>query len=226
MKSEKVKQAALEFGNGIKIYVDRREHIVAEHLAALGAEVIKQDLQVDFVPSARVGIERKTAKDFAASIIDRRLFQQAANLSENFERAIFIIEGSIEDIEIEIAKAALVGAMVALVLDFGSQILFSSGEEQTAQLIYAIAKREQEKKERAIATLPKRRAFSTEYQQLRVLEAFPGIGPKSARALLREFKSLKKIFGADAGELAQVIGKAKAKVFVQLIAARSGTEIL
>lgn len=217
-----MKQAVLEFGDGVRIFVDRREHNIAEQLKKLGAEVILQDLQVDFIPSARIGIERKKAKDFAASIIDKRLFQQAQLLSENFERSIFIIEGCIDEIDIEIKKEALLGAIVALILDFGAQILFSKNEAESAKLIYAIAKREQEKKERTIATLPKRRAFSIEYKQLRVLEAFPNIGPKSARALLKHFKSLRKIFDADVAALAQVIGKARANSFVQLTGARCG----
>lgn len=214
-----MKQTMLNFGNGIKIYADRRESVVAEYLERLGANVIVQDFQVDFIPSARIGIERKTARDFAASIIDRRLFQQAQTLAENFEKQIFIIEGDIEDIDIEIKRSALIGAMVALVVDFGAQILFAKNESESAQLIYAIAKREQQKGERAITALPKRRALSTEYQQLRVLEAFPGIGPKSARALLKSFGSLKEIFNADVAELSQTIGKARAKQIVQLITA-------
>ena len=45
-----------------------------------------------------------------------------------------------------------------------------------------------------------------------ILEGFPGIGPKTAKKLLKKFKTLKNIFNAEIDELRGIIGK-KADVF-------------
>ena len=49
----------------------------------------------DYVISDRVAIERKTAQDFVASIIDpeRNLFRQLTDLSRTYERPVLILEG-------------------------------------------------------------------------------------------------------------------------------------
>jgi len=74
---------------GGRIYVDPRERGMAKLLESRGLEVILKSLEVgDYVISDRVAIERKTAQDFVASIIDpeRNLFRQIADLSRSYER--------------------------------------------------------------------------------------------------------------------------------------------
>ncbi|MFA7374167.1 MAG: DEAD/DEAH box helicase, partial [Methanothrix soehngenii] len=79
-----------------KIYVDPRERGMAKLLEGRGAEVTLKNLEVgDYVVSDRVAIERKTAQDFVASIIDpeRNLFRQVADLARSYERPVLILEG-------------------------------------------------------------------------------------------------------------------------------------
>ncbi len=45
-----------------------------------------------------------------------------------------------------------------------------------------------------------------------ILEGFPGIGPKTAKKLLEELKTLKKIFNSPDKKLQKIIGK-KAETF-------------
>ena len=49
-----------------------------------------------------------------------------------------------------------------------------------------------------------------------ILEGFPGIGPKTAKKLLKEFKSLKNLFNSPTEKLQEVIGK-KGEIFISLI---------
>ena len=49
----------------------------------------------DYVVSDRVGIERKDASDFLSSMKDGRLFSQAHDMAEIYERPILILEGQI-----------------------------------------------------------------------------------------------------------------------------------
>ena len=46
-----------------------------------------------------------------------------------------------------------------------------------------------------------------------ILEGFPGIGPKTARRLLKEFSTLQNIFSAPQNELKKLVGK-KAEIFL------------
>jgi ERCC4-type nuclease len=80
------------------VYVDERERSskVPQLLIEKGVTVIFKFLDVgDYVISNRIGIERKTAIDFAKSIADGRLFDQASRLLQTFEKAIIVIEGSL-----------------------------------------------------------------------------------------------------------------------------------
>ena len=50
------------------------------------------------------------------------------------------------------------------------------------------------------------------------LDSIPGIGKESVKQLLREFKSVKKVRGSSLEELAQVVGKARAKKIMSYFA--------
>ena len=69
---------------------------MARLLESKGLEITLKNLEVgDYVVSDRVAVERKTAQDFVASIIDpeRNLFRQIADLSRSYERPVLILEG-------------------------------------------------------------------------------------------------------------------------------------
>lgn len=51
----------------------------------------------------------------------------------------------------------------------------------------------------------------SKHQTTSVLDTIPGIGPKSKEALLKKFKSVKRIKEADIEEIEAIVGKAKAK---------------
>ena len=203
----------------IDIIADVRENIeLVSYLEKLGAEVTVKQMDLgDFQVSDRTIIERKTSRDFEASIIDGRLFEQASRLEE-FEKPIIIVEGREGRPEAErIHQNAFLGALIALTLDFNIQILFTKNEYKTCELIFAIAKREQMQERRPIRFLEKRKALTFEHQQLRVLESFPTFGPQTAKKLIDEFGSLEKILNADEKELAKITGPAKAEKMKELL---------
>jgi len=47
----------------------------------------------DFVLSGRVVVETKTVNDLAASIIDGRLFDQLAAMTDLYGRSVLLVEG-------------------------------------------------------------------------------------------------------------------------------------
>ena len=52
----------------------------------------------------------------------------------------------------------------------------------------------------------------SKHQVASALDAIPGIGPKSKEALLRKFKSVRKIKEAEIEEIAEIIGQKKAEI--------------
>lgn len=201
----------------VKIIVDTRElrSNVVKKLYELGAKIESSQLQVgDFILSDRVCVERKTVKDFLQSIIDKRLFNQISNLSENFEKPIIIVEG-IEDIYTErmIHPNAIRGAIASLAIDFRIPIIQTTGEEETALFLFMIASREQLDKKISISLRGEKKPISDKLLQEYIVSSFPGIGREIAQNLLKHFKSIKNIINADIKELKQVekIGDKKAK---------------
>ncbi len=68
------------------VFADTREgnSKVIRHLSEMEIDVKVQAMAVgDYQVSDEVVIERKTAKDFVDSIVDKRLFKQARSLMEN-----------------------------------------------------------------------------------------------------------------------------------------------
>ena len=211
--------------DSVEIIVDVRENrSLIDRLKSFGANItIKQISVGDFILSDRTIIERKTRADFEASIIDGRLFEQAGRLSE-FEKPIIVIEGQDGDGAISycyhslrINQKAFLGALISLIIDFGVQVLFTKNENETAEMIFAIARREQMEKERPVRFLEKKKALTSEQQQLRILQAFSGIGPQTAKKLLENFHSLDSIFAANEKDLAKLIGNAKAKKMSEIL---------
>jgi Fanconi anemia group M protein len=205
--------------NFVEILVDEKESreragngAIVDMLKELGAVVRIKTLPVgDFIISERIVIERKTRSDFESSIIDGRLFRQAENMTDNFEKGIVIIEG--EEFEERVNRNALLGAISALILDYGIPVFFTRDLEGTAEMIFALAKREQLGKEAVVRLKGNKRVHTMAQQQRMIVECLPGVGPKLAVALLKRFKTIEGIAKANEKELTEVekIGKKKAK---------------
>ncbi len=190
----------------VQIFMDDRESAsLKEELEGLGAKVEKKRLEVgDFILSERVIAERKTRNDFESSIIDGRLFQQAARMREQFERSIIIVEG--ESFEERVKRVALLGALAALMVDYGIPVMFTRGVEGTAEFLFAVAKREQLGEKKEIRLLGERKARTLAEQQQLIIECLPGVGPKRAKDLLRYFYSVENVVNATETELLELEG--------------------
>jgi ERCC4-type nuclease len=73
----------------------------------------------DYVLSDDVAVLRKTASDFVASILDRRLFGQATRMSVLFPRPILIVEGDLTQLPHSIDIGAIRGALAFLTVRSG-----------------------------------------------------------------------------------------------------------
>ncbi len=206
-----------------KILIDYRESksIIMKKLYEMNCILEMKKLEVgDFICSKRVCIERKTINDFLESLIDKRLFSQAKDLREQFERPLIILEGTKDLFALrKIHPNAILGALSSLVIDYGIPIIKTETPLETAKLIKTIAKREQFKNGSSISLRGKRTKLSDEEQKKFIVEGLPFVGPKLAENLLKEFKTIRNIVNAEEEELKKVknLGKKKAEYIVKIL---------
>ena len=199
--------------NGLRVIVDERERNqeLRDALEASGIEIDEKTIHVgDYVISDRVCVERKTVSDFESSLMNGRLLDQVKRLKEHYSLPIIIVEGDPD--KFRLGKNAITGAMVALYVDNGIEVIMSGSPKETSEIIAVIAKHEQNGNMREPSLKGGRRAYSTANYQEYIVANLPGIGPKLARSLLKHFKTIKKIANAKIEDLMEVekIGKKKA----------------
>jgi ERCC4-type nuclease len=156
--------------------------------------------------SKRAIFERKTASDFAASLIDQRLFSQAKRLADQPLRAAFIIEGSSDDWSmLGIRREALQGALITLALIFNLAVFRPLNPKETSQiLIYA-----DHQFARLREDTPRYRIYKAKKrwtQQIHLLATLPAVGRNRAYRLPDHFGSVQACISAPARELEKVPG--------------------
>ncbi|MHA1542322.1 MAG: DEAD/DEAH box helicase family protein, partial [Candidatus Hodarchaeales archaeon] len=137
------------------IIIDSRESSsrLPKLLKELGANIISKKLHVgDYIVSDRLIIEYKQYSDFIRSILDGRLFQSSSPDQESQlvrlasqPSPLLIIEydSNVENTQIQLNS--LMGAISSILLDFQIPLVITQSENESASLIFHLAKREQEK---------------------------------------------------------------------------------
>ena len=191
-----------------RIIVDSRESRsgLALLLAELGADVVSEELEcADYVLAEGFGVERKAANDFVASIMDRRLFSQAATMKEAYKRVVIVVEGSLQNLRSAIAPEALQGAISWLTVLEGIHVVATGSTRETAQILMTMQRHAIEGLGYDIALRggkPKDRTVQARY----LVEGLPGVGPGAAAKLLAHFGSAHEVFSASPESLRAVAG--------------------
>lgn len=204
-----------------KVEVDYREKnsLVGTSLIALGMDVEFKELKVADYLVKGVAIERKTILDFISSVKNKRLQNQLEELQQ-YPNKLLIIEG-IEEEELysddffEKEKMgmhpnAIRGLLLSILLKHKIPIIFTKDAKDTAKFIAVLAKKPEKEMETSL-NISKKTLNKKQRLQF-ILESFPNIGPKTAKKLLKEYKTLAQIFNAPLDELKEKIGK-KAEIF-------------
>ena len=200
----------------LAIIADNHEKnsLVISELLELGIDAEMQHLPVaDFLVNG-VAIERKTISDFLSSMINKRLARQLEEIKQ-YPKSLLIIEG-IDEQELYddcnhegINANAIRGFLLSIVLEFQVPIIFTKDYADTAKFISVLAKKE---KKEHISLRAVKKSLNKKEQLQYILEGFPGIGPATAKKLLKKFKTIRGIINASEDELKKEIGK-KAGVF-------------
>ena len=213
-------QAGLEefTPQGPKIIIDDRETSsrVVEVLSNMGAAIRLERLPFgDYAIGDRILVERKTARDFIDTLIERDLLGQVKAMAEAVTRPVMIIEGGDLYTQRDMNPNAIRGVLAAISVDMGVSVFYTRDEQETALLLLTLARREDgERGERKAH--PHKTHRSVKEDQEYIVSAFPEIGMKNARLLLAHFGSIQAIANASLEELVAVRGigeKTAARVY-------------
>src|SRR4051794_38271036 len=156
----------------------------------------------DYVISDRLIVERKTGSDLAASIKDRRLFEQVERLTEAYASVVLLVEGE----PVHISRASWEGA-VARVLVAGVSVLRTAEARESAAWLARLCRQEEKGPSQARGRPRVRRPTDDDEQTAHdVLSCLPGISFVTARRLLDHFGTLAAVFAADEARLREVPG--------------------
>jgi ERCC4-type nuclease len=204
------------------VLYDHRETTsgVPEALGRLGVPVEPRQLPVgDYVLSDRLVVERKTGTDLAASIKDRRLFEQVERLTDAYAAVVLVVEGE----PAHISEASWMGAL-ARVLVAGVAIIGTDDADRTARWLLRLYRLEG-KGPSAARGLPRRRRPTEDLERVAhdVLGCVPGVSAVGARRLLAHFGSLAAVFAADeaARRAVRGFGPVRAAALAELFEARA-----
>lgn len=173
----------------------------------------------DYLINKHIAVERKTTKDFILSLIDGRLFSQAARLKRHAAVQFMIIEGTdLFHTGYEIDPQAIKGALVSLSVSWQIPLIFSRSSCGTAEIL-TLAGRQDGKYHDEILKRMGRKSKCIQTQKLYFLQGLPGIGPGIAKRMLEYFGSIEKVVNAHKYELSGIkgIGKKKASSIRKII---------
>lgn len=199
-----------------KVIIDYREKnsLIPSELKSLGLETELRELKVADYIIQGVAIERKTVSDFISSMKNRRLLKQLEELQQYHDK-LLIVEG-IDEQELYTDSEEIMGMhpnsvrgfLLSILLKYKVPIIFTKNYQDTAKFLSVLSR----KKPREIPLNVNKKNLGKKERVQFIIEGFPGIGPKTAKKLLKEFKTIKNIINTSEESLKEVIGK-KAEVF-------------
>jgi ERCC4-type nuclease len=201
--------------------VDHREHIkMLDLLSDLGFEVVHLNTGEGDVASRRVSIERKE-DDLISSLFDDRRLRQLGAMREEAEFSFLIVTKSFEQVRRDAQKRGLsvrtLIGYVASLCAVGYPPLFIANKKEAATLMSRIVNKIEDDVPRIYVPRPKA-PHASEYRDA-IIQALPGIGLKTRRLLVEEFKTLAGLCTASPEDIAGVngIGQATAERVFEIL---------
>jgi len=177
------------------VWVDSREPETIEiELKRRGVPVVRKTLEAGDVAFSSYIFERKTVKDFYASLISQRLWEQAAGLKGQENPSLVLTGPSLEEIEIPKGnkriflnvKNSVIGAISAIEVAFGIPVKYFPSD--SLFLDYIVSKYNKAVKgEPTIRPVKRLRALSDQDLKENILRQFRGIGQVAARRILEAY---------------------------------------
>jgi len=190
---------------------DRERNLCLMEALSIHPDIVAERVRLlygDFVVQQQVTVERKTVNDFALSLLQGRLFDQARRLREHGGFRYLVLEGSMDNLKSGVRPEALRGAMIALTLKFGIPILHTGNEQETVQTLVYIGK-QLASLNQGVVSMPYRKGSRKRTVQRRLLQQIPHIGSVRADRLIEQFGSVRAVFNASQEKLSEIEGIGK-----------------
>ena len=205
-----------------QIIVDNRElkSGVVKTLFEKDFRIIPEQLSVgDYILTDKICCERKSVSDFVNSLLDNRLFKQARDLLQNYEKPLIIVEGDENIYAVRnVHPNAIRGALLSITLDMKIPIIFTKNHYDTANMFETILRREKKQKSLINFRGEKKPLTDNELMEF-IITSFPNVGRVTAQNLLNHFKTVKNIINSTPEELINVegVGKIMSERFHKII---------
>ncbi len=169
--------------------IDYREHKILKDFP--DAEVC--NLEIGDIVDGDLCIERKTGEDFLASLKDRRIFNQAINMRQNYKYPIIIVENDLVGISklltfgknIGVSMEQVRGATASLYVKYGIPVLFCSTHHHFMDLVSRLLTKSKEDCNDKVFTPAIKKSIND--PKLQVLLQIPGIGETKAKKILDHY---------------------------------------
>ena len=198
------------------ILLDDREPLqLAIEMEKYGHEVEVKRLKTgDFEGKTSIG-EIKRGEDFFASIVDRRIINQAKKMHQTDKERFLILAGNMSDERFRLKP--VVGTMLEMVFRYEIAIIPVMNVEATiAYAIHSIITKVDGKKPPSVNYTQTRKFTSGLNRNVNreMFQSIPGIGHKRAFAIEKsEFNTIEKLVNASQDQLASIpqVGKKSAE---------------
>ncbi len=162
-------------------------------------------------------VERKTVEDLINSIIDSRLWKQAARVSDYASASeyipVLLIEGEIRDAlrKRKLSSTALMRAIDTIAIEYGFRIIPSPGKIETARWIASRARATIKKPMRIYSIPTPKKPLGDDEKILASLALL--VGRETAVKLLKTYGTLRNVVSQSIAELKRIegIGEKRAK---------------
>lgn len=142
----------------------------------------------DYLVNQVLLVERKTAVDFAQSLVSNRLFNQCTLLAKSRFRSVMILEGDPFQLPRKLSADAVQGAIISVCTAWHIPVLRTDGTAHTVDTLYTIGK--QQLASRPYSARLGRKPKRLIQQKAQFLQGLPDVGPVLAQRLVDHFGSL------------------------------------
>jgi ERCC4-type nuclease len=194
----------------VTIIVDTREDkLFLNALLAKKLDVKSDFLEVgDFLLGNSICIERKEGSDFLQSIRDRRIWEQALNMSQYEHPIICIVTGDIwRDLYFSQSKwihKSYLGTISSLAISYGISVLTFETDNDFIDFVVQIEKQITSDKKSSRPKPLMRRVKTIQERKENCLAMVEGVGIQSAQRLLEKFGSINAIANAKEEDIEEI----------------------
>lgn len=194
------------------VTIDSREPTrLKKKLSRKGVDTKGEYLEIgDYLLPGNVIIERKTGKDFVASIMGKRIWTQAKNMSQYDHPIIAVITNNKwKDFYFRKGKYAhksWAGALATLSSKYNISVLRFDDENEYLNYLKALDKKLTGESKSARPSPIARKATSLEDRKENALCAAEGVSIKTAKDILEYYTSVKKVANESEKDLQKVDG--------------------